>query len=405
MLSNATTFGQDSVSVLFIGNSYTYVNDMPGVLNSITQGLGDQITFDSQTLGGATLATHAGNAATYAAINSKPWDFVVIQAQSQEPSFSDPQVNGQTLPYAEQIADSVYASKFCTDVMMFMTWGRQNGDPQWPPISTYEGMQTRLRNAYVRMADSVQGSVSPVGMAWWHARENYPSTLLYSPDESHPSYAGTYLAACTFYASLFRKTPVGSTFYGSLNATAAGQMQLSAQIAVLDSLDTWNLRPISEHTQAIFAYNLVDPSVSFQNLSTKATTYAWDFGDLNTSTLENPVHSYTVNGSYTMQLIAESPCDSDTIEYTIQINSADLEDNPSSLISVKQYSGGDVVISGLEGKNRIEVYSITGALVHTKSEFTESSLIDMSKLETGIYIINISGDIQQLSTKISHRKN
>ena len=38
--------------------------------------------------------------------------------------------------------------------MMFMTWGRENGDPQWTPISTFEGMNDRLRSAYLRFADS-----------------------------------------------------------------------------------------------------------------------------------------------------------------------------------------------------------------------------------------------------------
>ena len=114
-------------------------------------------------------------------------------------------------PYATknamQLADSVYANNFCTEVMMYMTWGRKNGDPQWAPISTFDGMNDRLRSAYLRMADSVQGSVSPVGSAWKYVRENYPSIELYNADESHPSVAGTYLAACTFYASIFRKHP------------------------------------------------------------------------------------------------------------------------------------------------------------------------------------------------------
>ena len=121
-----------------------------------------------------------------------------MQAQSQEPSFPDSQVDTETIPYAMQMADSVYANHYCSKVMMFMTWGRENGDPQWGPISTFNGMNTRLRNAYVRMADSVQGSVGPVGSAWRVVRELDPSIQLYSGDGSHPSVAGTYLAACTF---------------------------------------------------------------------------------------------------------------------------------------------------------------------------------------------------------------
>ena len=38
--------------------------------------------------------------------------------------------------------------------MFFMTWGRENGDPQWDSISTFNKMNLRLRNAYLRFADS-----------------------------------------------------------------------------------------------------------------------------------------------------------------------------------------------------------------------------------------------------------
>lgn len=312
---------QDSVSVLFIGNSYTYVIDLPLMIENLASSLGDEVYSDEHTPGGTTLANHAANPTVYAKINSTPWDFVVLQAQSQEPAFSDGQVNSQTLPYAIQLADSVYANRFCSDVMMFMTWGRENGDPQWAPISTFDGMNSRLRSAYIRMADSVQGSVSPVGSAWKYVRDNYPTINLYSGDGSHPSPEGTYLAACTFYASLFRKSPVGATYLYTLDPITAGILQETAELTVLDSLDLWNLRPISEHTQADFSYLATVGSVQFDNLSTKAQTYEWNFGDGNTSTDENPLHSYLANGVYSVTLIAYSECDSDTNTYLVNINS------------------------------------------------------------------------------------
>jgi hypothetical protein len=138
---------QNSLSVLFIGNSYTASNNLPGMITSVANSFGKDLTWLAQTPGGATLSTHAGNASTYTNINSNTWDYVVLQAQSQEPSFSDNQVNTQTIPYAKQLADSVFANHFCSEVMMFMTWGRKDGDPQWAPISTFEGMNSRLRAA------------------------------------------------------------------------------------------------------------------------------------------------------------------------------------------------------------------------------------------------------------------
>ena len=112
---------QDSLSVLFIGNSYTYVNDLPTMLENLALSLdqGDIVFHNSQTLGGATFQSHAGNSITYDKINSQPWDFVVLQAQSQEPSFPESQVNTETLPYAIQLADSVYENKFQKNIIQY----------------------------------------------------------------------------------------------------------------------------------------------------------------------------------------------------------------------------------------------------------------------------------------------
>ena len=382
-MSQFLVSAQDSASVLFIGNSYTYVNDLPVLLQSVVDAQGDYLFVDSRTQGGATFQTHVGNASTYTKINSHAWDYVVLQAQSQEPSFPDSQVDVNTLPYAEQLADSVYANNFCSEVLMFMTWGRENGDSQWQPISTFEGMNDRLRSAYLRMADSVQGSTSPVGSAWRYVRENYPTIQLYVGDGSHPSYAGSYLAACTFYASIYRKTPVGTSFIGTLSAQDALNLQTAAALTVLDSLDFFNLRPISEHTQALFSSMNNDPDVSFYNNSTKAQTYSWDFGDGSTSLDENPNHSYVSNGTFTVTMIAESPCDKDTVTTQITIGLAGIDDLSAHSLTMKTHAEGVYEIVGENEIENIEVWSVSGARMNVVSQ----SMIDLSNESKGIYFI------------------
>jgi hypothetical protein len=138
LFTSFISYSQDSLSVLFIGNSYTYVNDLPTLFLNVTQSLGDNATIDSKSNGGYTFQNHLTDPLTHTKIGSQAWDYVVIQGQSQEPSFPYDQVNINTLPPAVQLADSVYANNYCSQVMYFMTWGRQVGDPQWDSINTFD---------------------------------------------------------------------------------------------------------------------------------------------------------------------------------------------------------------------------------------------------------------------------
>lgn len=385
------TNAQDSANVLFIGNSYTGVNNLPLLVFQLADSQGDFLDYTAQTPGGMTFQGHATNPATYTAINSSDWDFVVLQAQSQEPSFPDTQVNTQTLPYAQQMADSIYANNFCTDPLMYMTWGRENGDPQWGPISTFEGMNQRLRAAYMRMADSIQGSVAPVGSAWAYVRATNPSIQLYTADESHPSIHGSYLAACVFYASIYRKTPVGAPFISTISQADADILQAAAELTVLDSLSHWNLHAPSEHTIADFSFTVNGADVTFTNNSIKGQTYSWDFEDSQTSTDENPSITYSGSGTYTVILIADSECDSDTISYDITISGVSIEENEDLGLKYAQVNDGVFEVIGSTQVDLITVLDASGRLVSQSN----STIIDLSNEPKGMYLINI-----QLEDKI-----
>ncbi len=374
-IAHSVVYAQDSISVLFIGNSYTYVNDLPGTLGALATSLGKEITFDSKTNGGFTFQNHVNDALTYSKIHSKPWDVVVLQGQSQEPSFPDTQVDSQTLPYAVQLSDSIWANHACSNVMYYMTWGRENGDPQWSEINTFEKMNTRLYNAYMRIADSSDlAMVSPVGRAWSYVRENHPTINLYSGDGSHPSIEGTYLAACTFYASLFRGSPVGSNYYGGLSAATAGILQNAAATVVLDSLEHFHLHPVDEPTQASFSLVQNGETIQLTNESSRATSYTWDFGDGQTATTENAQHTFVSNGNYTVQLIAASICNSDTFSIQVTINSLGLTDHQFDPIKVKT-SHETIEIVSLEPGFSVEIYAVDGKRLMKKQDLSGNPLI------------------------------
>ena len=140
----------DAVRVLFIGNSYTSVNDLPSMLCLISISAGKPYSYSTEhanTPGGATFEDHCTNRSMQL-IQQGGWTYVVLQEQSQLPSFPINQVERECFPYAERLVDSVYAYNPCAVPMFYMTWGRENGDQQnaqyFAPLGTYEGMDSLL---------------------------------------------------------------------------------------------------------------------------------------------------------------------------------------------------------------------------------------------------------------------
>jgi hypothetical protein len=201
--------------MLFLGNSYTSFNNLPQMLANIAASTGDSLIFDSNTPGGHTLRQHATNPVSLGKIAVGNWDYVVLQEQSQLPSFSLPQVENEVFPFAAALDDSIRRHNACAETMFYMTWGRKNGDASncaaLPLVCTYAGMDSLLNLRYRIMADRNSAVLSPVGAVWRYIRQQHPTLELYQADGSHPSVAGTYAAACSFYAAAFRKSPQAIT--------------------------------------------------------------------------------------------------------------------------------------------------------------------------------------------------
>lgn len=319
---NATTR-----KVLFIGNSYVYTNDLPIMLQQIATSMGDTLIYDQSVPGGFTFLQHSTDPTTINKIFSQQWDIVILQEQSQRPAFSPAQVADDTYPYAKKLDSMIRKNRTCTETMFFMTWGRKNGDASncafYPPICTYEGMQTRLRESYMQMTQDNNAIVAPVGAAWKQMRDSFPSVDLYVPDESHPSVSGTYLAACVFYASIFHKNPMQTTFNSTLSATDANNIKRISKRVVLDSFSKWNM--YGNYTYANFTKSVAGKTATFTNTSLYNTNNYWTFGNGNTSSIANPAHTYATNGKYQVTLTASNGCFSETRKDSVTIGSVNVE--------------------------------------------------------------------------------
>lgn len=381
--------------VLFVGNSYIYSNNLPDMLKQLADSVGDTLVVDQVTPGGYTLEQHSTNATTIAKIQSAQWDVVILQEQSQRPSFSPSQVASDTYPYAKKLDSIIRDNNSCTETMFYMTWGRENGDasncPFYPPICTYEGMQARLRESYIEMAKDNNAVVAPVGAAWKLVRDSLSSINLYSPDESHPSVHGTYLAACVFYASIFHRSPHGNAYKSTLSASDAERLQYYAGKVTMDSLDKWQQH--GNYVYASFEHSIVNANTrSFQNNSLYATNYSWDFGDMNTGSQPNPTHTYAQNGIYNVVLNASNSCFSELKKDTVNIGSVSVpgREIKVSTVFVQNRANGEVAISISDGYDQLSIYATNGALVK-RYDLSGAKEVVTCTLIPGVYMYELSG--------------
>jgi hypothetical protein len=198
--------------ILFVGNSLTFMNDLPRIIAELAQARNIHLDYDIYAPGGYRLSQHAADPGLLKKIDQGDWDFVVLQEQSQLPGLSQEQVQTDVYPFAQKLSQLIKKANPKTQVAFYMTMAKRNGDSQnaaaFPELGTYEGAQDRINASYVHMAQENQGLLVPVGLVWENVRKNEPSLGLYA-DDTHPNLTGSYLAACVFYAVLFNDNPIG----------------------------------------------------------------------------------------------------------------------------------------------------------------------------------------------------
>lgn len=245
----STLSAQESKRVLFIGNSYTYVNDLPGVFSELSSSVGRHADCEVIAGGGMRFMQHASSEEVLTALQTGQWDYVVLQGQSQEGAFPYGQFMQEVYPYARTLDSLVKACNSNTEVLLFMTWGYRYGDPMNCPyydaFCTFESMSLRLRENYCMMARDFSSSVAPVGVAWLRSVQQDSTVVLHSSDNSHPSLNGTYLAACCFYGLVFGEEIHTDYLLEGMEEHDAVYLQDVANRVVVDSLSWWRTQDAS----------------------------------------------------------------------------------------------------------------------------------------------------------------
>jgi hypothetical protein len=181
-----------TLRILFIGNSHTFVNDLPGLVTALGTRIGCRVTTTSVVAGGQTLEGHWNGTAARGLIEAEWWDFIVLQEQS-------------TRPVVDPAGYRRFATRFCDLArhdavpLLYLCWAREAA-PATQAALTAQAIEVHKETRDVE--------VCPVGEAWRRVREERPEIPLFT-DGNHASEGGSYLTACVFHAVLHRASPAG----------------------------------------------------------------------------------------------------------------------------------------------------------------------------------------------------
>jgi PKD repeat protein len=389
----------DTIRVLFLGNSYTQGNNLPQLVEDLSTAEGKTLITNRNTPGGHTLDGHSTNTSSLQKIRQGNWDYVVLQEQSQIPTI-DFYRYGFMYPAAERLSDSIKKYNPCANVVMFMTWGRQLGGQQCdgsgshcsPVFMDFSHMQDSLESAYTQIADSINAYVAPVGISWKSVIED-TSIVLHTADQSHPNLNGSYLAACTFYATFWKEPVSGNTFTSGLSPSFANYLQSKADSVVFQASTSWN-HDIDE-PKASFTWSQNQDTVWFTNLSSGLSPmmYNWDFDDGSSSSVEHPVHVYAANGNYDVSLQTVYCNRSDSTTNQINIGLITQLENPKDKSSYIHWekSNNDLIIKNLSQQDvAVALYDLAGRiLVQFKCPAKGTSNVSKELIQADFVLVRV----------------
>jgi hypothetical protein len=226
--------GPPELRILFVGDSYVFVNDLPGMLTRIASAALPRITTDEIVQGGAFLEDHWKNGIAQARIRAGGFTHVVLQGQSVEAVL--PFFTTGFARYAQHFGDLIVAAG--ARPTFFVTWARAAGADVYDSTSAQylvpdadqmqDAITTNYGNAARRWPTSI---LACVGEAFRQSLQRYPEISLHQDDKSHPTMAGTYLAAGTFYVALTgNAVPDRAEVPGGVGAEDAAHLRDVARI-------------------------------------------------------------------------------------------------------------------------------------------------------------------------------
>jgi hypothetical protein len=180
------------IRVLFIGNSLTYYNDLPGLVQQFSAREEHPMVIDAVTVANATLDFHWNYSAAKKHLERGGWDYVVLQEYSTRPVTDRAATRDDYREWAAEV------QRIGAKPIIFENWTHK----------LEEKNAGYMHQTYLLVHDDIGGQLSPIGQVWLRCLREHPEIPMYV-DEKHPTTAGTYLAACVLYKTFYNKPATG----------------------------------------------------------------------------------------------------------------------------------------------------------------------------------------------------
>ncbi len=201
------------LKILFIGNSFTARNNVPEMIAEMAAARGHQLQHFMIQAGGASLRMHWNKGHAQEEIQRIKFDFVVLQEQSTLP-IKNPKRTHENIKLFDEVIKLSGAK-----TVLYLTWAQQ----QAPKT------QETITETYTSVGKEIGAIIVPVGIVWKNFLAQHKQPVLHDKDMSHPSIAGSYLAACVFFGVFFNESPAGiSNEIKGLSPAHAELLQASA---------------------------------------------------------------------------------------------------------------------------------------------------------------------------------
>jgi hypothetical protein len=198
--------------VLFIGNSHTFVNDLPEMFANLARSGGHEVSVDSSAMGGYTLEQHTRDPYTQEKLDRADWDYVVLQESTRILTMESAR-NTQMVPAVRALEEKTRAQG--AQAVLVLMWASIKAVDE-EGLAHFASEQAQVTIALQHVAQELDILLAPIGPAWEQSLRQRPELELWGSDNHHASPAGTYLLACVLYATIYQQSPVGLSFAADL---------------------------------------------------------------------------------------------------------------------------------------------------------------------------------------------